>query len=92
MSNIPCLNITQVESGHYRFVVDCDDISLYEDEGFTSITGAISQAIECEPPFIGFEVRYEGLAVGTFTNAELQQDPEAVSRFAVGTAHKFMSE
>jgi hypothetical protein len=92
MSNIPCLTITQVQSGYYRYFVECDGISLYEDEGFTSIAEVISEAIDCQPPFAGFTIRYAGLPVGTFSDAELRKDPEAVARLAVGTAQKLMPE
>jgi hypothetical protein len=86
---IPRLSVVKVGSGHYAYEVSHSGQLLYEEEGFAGITEALQHAIDSEPKFDGFEVAYEGYAVGTYTLVEVASSTEKVSEAAVQTKAKF---
>ena len=64
---------------------------MSSDAGLTSIRDALSSASDMTGDIEGFEVAYEGIAVGTYTLKSLQSSPESIAKDALATVAPFMN-
>jgi hypothetical protein len=82
---IPRLDIIKLKPGLYEYRMSDGGHEFMNDAGFASIREAIEAAADITGDIRGFEVRYEGLTVGTYPLALLQDSAESVAQQAVET-------
>lgn len=82
---IPRLDIIKLKPGLYEYRMSHGGHEFMNDAGFASIREAVAAAADITGDIRGFEVRYEGLTVGTYPLALLQDSAESVAQQAVET-------
>lgn len=88
---IASLHIAKDAPGEYSYQVTSGDLVLFEGGGLSSIEAAIEEAVETEPPLLGFEVAYRAIVAGTFLTSELRADAQEVAALCVMNDSKFQS-
>lgn len=84
------LDVDRLDTALYEYTISYSHRKLFSDAGFSSISDALGAAAEDAPEnFIGFEVAYAGLVVGTYPVQEVQANAEAIARRAVENASTF---
>lgn len=88
---IPTISISKLASNFYTYDVTYGGQTMSSDAGLTSIRDALSSASDMTGDIEGFEVAYEGIAVGTYTLKSLQSSPESIAKDALATVAPFMN-
>jgi len=80
------LAIKQIQSGFYEYQVLANDLLLYEDSGYESISAALMAAsVGHEREFLGYEVAYNGITIGTYPSNGFTYKAKFIADQAVET-------
>lgn len=79
------LEIKKFDSALYAYSVSCSGVQLYEDFGFTSISDALMAASSGDGEFLGYEVAYGGITIGTYRSVASTANAQFIAQTAVDT-------
>lgn len=83
------LVIKQVEPALYEYHLFNGQEELDAYGGFTSLSAAIQDAGDVTGDIKGFEIRYQGLVIGTYPLDALRESAESIALCAVETIASF---
>ncbi len=88
-TNLPSLivrlAIKKIQSGFYEYQVSASGVLLYEDSGYTSISDALMAASGSDGDFLGYEVAYSGITIGTYRSVAPIANAQFIAQAAVDT-------
>lgn len=79
------LDVEKIDSGLYAYSVSCGGVQLYEDSGYTSISDALMAASSGDGEFLGYEVAYGGVTIGTYASVASTANAKFIAQAAVDT-------
>ena len=79
------LAVKQIQSGFYEYQVSASGVLLYENSGYKSISEALMAASGRDGDFLGYEVAYSGITIGTYPSVTLIANAEFIAQAAVDT-------
>ena len=79
------IDIKQIYASLYSYSVSFGGEPHFEDCGYTSIADALLAASSEGGEFLGYEVAYRGITIGTYQSIASAADAEFIAQAAVDT-------